>query len=675
MKKILLAVSLLLSSLAVGAQQYDVAAYLYPAYAAGDVRLRPFWPMGMGEWETVLTMQQRYPRHEWNRHPLWGYINEADPAVMEMEIDQATSHGVNVFIFDWYWFDGRPWMETTLTDGFLKARNRDKMQFYLMWANHNVGNDWDTRISYVGDQNIIYRGGVDRAEFEKICKRNIELFFKQPNYYKIDGKPVFMIYEVSTFIEGIGGVEAAKDALAWFREEVKKAGFPDLELQFTMWDSQFNYSGVDEAKVQAGRPREDFIRNLGFNSMSHYQFCHYIWMDDDYQTILDRAYEEWDKLDAEFTIPYYPHVSIGWDNSPRFGESAVVKENTPERFEGALRKAKDWLDARPDVHKLITINSWNEWTETSYLQPDDVYGYGYLDAVKRVFGPKSHLPEAANKAEAVAAALKDPKSEYMVVVSHRGDWRNYPENSLPAIESVIRMGVDMMELDVKKTKDGVLVLMHDGTLDRTTTGHGKVSDYTYEEILRFNLKRGHGIDIPGLKVPTLRQALEVCKDRITVNVDQGYEYYDEVLAIAEELGVTDQILIKGGYPWPDVQKKLAQHPRNLMYMPVVGNVQGGESDQFKSYITAKKPQMAYELCFNELNDNVKDAARKVLASGSKVWVNTIWGSLCGEHDDDKAFGAADPDAVYGPILDLGTSIIQTDRPEFLIRYLEKKGRR
>ena len=675
MKKILLAVSLLLSSLAVGAQQYDVAAYLYPAYAAGDVRLRPFWPMGMGEWETVLTMQQRYPRHEWNRHPLWGYINEADPAVMEMEIDQATSHGVNVFIFDWYWFDGRPWMETTLTDGFLKARNRDKMQFYLMWANHNVGNDWDTRISYVGDQNIIYRGGVDRAEFEKICKRNIELFFKQPNYYKIDGKPVFMIYEVSTFIEGIGGVEAAKDALAWFREEVKKAGFPDLELQFTMWDSQFNYSGVDEAKVQAGRPREDFIRNLGFNSMSHYQFCHYIWMDDDYQNILDRAYEEWDKLDAEFTIPYYPHVSIGWDNSPRFGSSAVVKENTPERFEGALRKAKDWLDARPDMHKLITINSWNEWTETSYLQPDDVYGYGYLDAVKHVFGPKSHLPEAANKAEAVAAALKDPKSEYMVVVSHRGDWRNYPENSLPAIESVIRMGVDMMELDVKKTKDGVLVLMHDGTLDRTTTGHGKVSDYTYEEILRFNLKRGHGIDIPGLKVPTLRQALEVCKDRITVNVDQGYEYYDEVLAIAEELGVTDQILIKGGYPWPDVQKKLAQHPRNLMYMPVVGNVQGGESDQFKSYITAKKPQMAYELCFNELNDNVKDAARKVLASGSKVWVNTIWGSLCGEHDDDKAFGAADPDAVYGPILDLGTSIIQTDRPEFLIRYLEKKGRR
>ena len=91
---------------------YDVAAYLYPAYAADDPRLRPFWPSGMGEWETVLTMQKRNPGHYWDRRPLWGPVNEADPAVMEMEIDQAADHGINVFIFDWYWYDGRPFMET-----------------------------------------------------------------------------------------------------------------------------------------------------------------------------------------------------------------------------------------------------------------------------------------------------------------------------------------------------------------------------------------------------------------------------------------------------------------------------------------------------------------------------------------------------------------------------------
>ena len=282
---------------------------------------------------------------------------------------------------------------------------------------------------------------------------------------------------------------------------------------------------------------------------------------------------------------------------------------------------------------------------------------------------------AANKAARVVAALHNPQSRYVVVVSHRGDWRNYPENSLPAIESVIRMGVDMMELDLKMTRDSVLVLCHDGTLDRTTTGSGPVSKYTYAELQQFDLKRGHGIAIPGLKIPTLRQALQVCKDRITVNVDQGYDYYDQVLAITEELGMTDQVLIKSGRTVEEVRRKLAEHPHNMMYMPVMSLDNPSATSTFDGYLDAQPPQLAYELCFGELTDHVRQSAKRVLEAGSKVWVNTIWGSLCGNYDDDRAFDSPDPDKVYGPILELGTSIIQTDRPEFLIHYLEKKGRR
>lgn len=364
-------------------KSYDVAAYVYPAYAADDPRLRPFWPMGIGEWETVMTMQQRNPGHYWKRYPLWGYVNEADPAVMEMEINQAADHGVNVFIFDWYWYDGRPFMETTLTNGFLKARNRNRMQFYLMWANHDVLNYWDTRIAHLGENNIIWRGGIDRQEFKKICRRNIEMFFSQPNYYKIDGKPVFMIYDVKNFIDGLGGIDEAADAVKWFRKEVKEAGFPDLELQLTMWAPNLNYSGFDAGKND--KPEDAFVRKIGFNSSSHYQFCHFLNVNDDYPRIVQQAAEEWKRLERDFSIPYYPHVSLGWDNSPRTRQSAVVQDNTPENVEQALRKAKAYVDERPDLHPLITINSWNEWTETSYLQPDNVYGYGYLRAVKKVF--------------------------------------------------------------------------------------------------------------------------------------------------------------------------------------------------------------------------------------------------------------------------------------------------
>lgn len=291
--------------------------------------------------------------------------------------------------------------------------------------------------------------------------------------------------------------------------------------------------------------------------------------------------------------------------------------------------------------------------------------------------PKIHSSAEAttNKAMQVVEVLHNPSSNYVVVVSHRGDWRNYPENSIPAIESVIRMDVDVMELDLKMTKDSILVLCHDWTLDRTTTGSGPVNEKTYAEILKYDLKRGHGISIPGLKMPTLKQALQVCKDRIVVNVDQGYDYYDQVLAITEELGMTDQVLIKSGRSLNEVQEKMSSYTHNMMYMPVIGVDERAKMNLFDGYINSKPSQLAYEICFAKLDENVQKVAKEVLASGSKLWVNTIWGSLCGDYDDDRAFESATPDEVYAPILHLGTSIIQTDRPQFIIQYLKEKGRR
>lgn len=367
-----------------GCNKYDVAAFLYPAYASDDPRLRPFWPLGIGEWETVMTVGQRYPDHYWNRKPLWGYINEADPSVMAMEIDQATAHGVNVFIFDWYWYDGRPFMETTLDNGFLKAPNVDKMQFYLMWANHDVLNLWDTRLARYNEDNVIWTGKVDRDEFEKICRRNIEKYFKHPQYYKINGKPVFMIYDIPQLIAGLGGIEETADALEWFKEETRRAGFPGLELQITMWSINLNHSGLDANKTD--NPSDDFVKKLGFTSGTHYQFVHFTDVNDDYCNIMDRVETEWARIDSTYSFPYFPHISVGWDNSPRTRHSAVVRNNTPENFEKALRKAKAYADAHPAQAPLITINSWNEWTETSFLQPCNLYGYGYLEAVRRVFG-------------------------------------------------------------------------------------------------------------------------------------------------------------------------------------------------------------------------------------------------------------------------------------------------
>ena len=365
-------------------RNYDVAAYIWPAYTGDEPRTRAFWPEGMGEWQSVRSAEAKFPGHDWPRKPLWGYQNEADPAVMSMQIKEAVKHGVNVFIYDWYWYDRRPFLENCLNDGFLKADNCQDMKFYLMWANHDAVTLWDKRISSTVNT-VIWEGAQPRYEFERAMKRVIEKYFTQPNYYTIDDKPVFMIYDVPNLVKGLGGLDETRDALQWFREECMRQGLSGLHLQFTMWsEAAMNLSGVDSGKdFPASR-----FSTLGFDSASHYQYVHFTNIDRNYEELLPDVAAEWEKLDKTLGIPYFPHVSVGWDNNPRFTDfrPGIMKNCTPENIEKALQMAKAYADAHPDQPPLITINSWNEWTESSYLLPDDLHGYGYLEAIQRTFG-------------------------------------------------------------------------------------------------------------------------------------------------------------------------------------------------------------------------------------------------------------------------------------------------
>lgn len=368
--------------------RYDVAAYIWPAYTGDEPRTRMFWPEGHGEWETVRRATAKYPGHTWPRRPLWGYCNEADPYVMEMQIAAAADHGVNVFIYDWYWYDGRPFLEQCLNHGYLRARNNHRVKFYLMWANHDVTHLWDRRLAHIEDT-IIWRAAVDRRGFEDIARRLIERYFTHPNYYTLDGKPVFMIYDLPRLVEGLGGVAATGEALAWFRAQTVAAGLPGLHLQLTSWGAHArNLSGL-EADADAAPHR--LVERLGFDSQTHYQMVHFTDVDRDYAEIIPDLVREWERMEQTYAIPYFPHVSLGWDNNPRYltFRPGVVRNNTPEQVRRALELARDYVDRHPDQAPLITVNSWNEWTETSYLQPDDVHGYGYLQAVKQVFVPPS----------------------------------------------------------------------------------------------------------------------------------------------------------------------------------------------------------------------------------------------------------------------------------------------
>lgn len=288
----------------------------------------------------------------------------------------------------------------------------------------------------------------------------------------------------------------------------------------------------------------------------------------------------------------------------------------------------------------------------------------------------SHKVEYANRAEKILAQINDPNSEYVVVISHRGDWRNYPENSIPAIESVIRMGVDMMELDVKMTKDSVLVLCHDKKIDRTTNGKGRVCEMTYDSLMTFNLKRAHGVKTDTLKMPTLREALLVCKDRILVNVDHAYPYYKEIVELTEELGMTGQVLMKGKSGIDKVNEDMSKHENNLLYMPIIDINKPKGKALFAEYLERGVVPMAFEVCWQKPGEEIDDCVAEIKKMGSKLWINTFWPSVCGGfgNDDDAAYDAPDPFAVYKKYIDMGANMIQTDRPQLLLEYLRSIGR-
>ena len=359
-------------------KEYIVAAYIWPSCHDDAMAREVLWPEGEGEWEVIKKGNPRFEGHYQPRRPLWGYEHDNDPVVVEKWINTALEHGVNTFVYDWYWYDGKPFLESALNDGFLKAPSNEKMNFYIMWANHNVKRNYWNYHRYGDDTSQLWAGGVDRANFEIIVDRVINQYFKRPNYLKIDGCPVFSIFSLSALMEGLGGEEQAREALAYFREKVREAGFPGLHLQ-GMSGGPSNPSPEKLDKIVYR------VKNLNLDSFALYNMGGF---NVDYVVHCENAKLIRENLDRDLDVPVFPCVSISWDDTPRFphkGEEHVTRYNgTPENFAKALRLAKKYADEHPEQIPLISINAWNEWVEGSYLLPDEVNGFGYLEAVKSV---------------------------------------------------------------------------------------------------------------------------------------------------------------------------------------------------------------------------------------------------------------------------------------------------
>lgn len=282
---------------------------------------------------------------------------------------------------------------------------------------------------------------------------------------------------------------------------------------------------------------------------------------------------------------------------------------------------------------------------------------------------RTEAPE--NRAEGLRERLLAGDTSAVFVVAHRGDWRHAPENSVAAIEHSIDVGVDVVELDLQLTRDSVLIVMHDAALDRTTTGKGKVADWTLDSIRTLKLKNGCGIRTKH-SVPTLEEALLAAKGRVLVNLDKADRYFDLVVPVLERTGTTRQIVMKGSKPADEVLALYGKYLGQVIYMPVVNLDNADAAELMQAYVSDLKPA-ACELLYARAEDTAMPLRmRDTLRGRALIWYNTLWDTLCGGHDDDLSL--EDPDAAFGYLVDtLGARIIQTDRAEHLLDYLRRRG--
>lgn len=279
-------------------------------------------------------------------------------------------------------------------------------------------------------------------------------------------------------------------------------------------------------------------------------------------------------------------------------------------------------------------------------------------------------PVKARSIEAIRADLMNPNLEKVLVVAHRGDWRYAMENSLPAIENCIKMGVDVVELDIQRTKDGHLILMHDATLDRTTTGKGKVDEWTLDSIKTLKLKNGCAIRTKEI-VPTLEEALLLAKGKILINLDKADRYFDEVYTLLKKTGTERQVIMKGSKTYQEVQAQFGKYLSEIIYMPIV-NLDNEKSKGIINDFVKEMTPAAFELLYKNDSNPLPKEMVNTLKGKSLIWYNTLWDTMAGGHDDDMSL--TDPNRGYGYLIDaLRARIIQTDRPEYLINYLKSRN--
>lgn len=354
-----------------------VAAYVYPGWHPIAERDQSFYP-GFTEWDLLAACQPRFPGHAQPRRPALGRYDDRDPHEVGRRLRLAAEHGIDALIYGFFWCRGKRVFQEALDLGLLGSPEGQALPFALMWANRMPRRVLPVRRADAPVIDPLRLVPSDVADFVALITYLGQRYFLRPNYLRVADKPYFSIFDSSFFLRELGLAQAA-EAIRLARAALQALGLPGLHL----------------CAIEPAADVAPHLLALGFDSVSNYVLLP-TWrgpFQQDYQECALRRAAEWAGISRACSLPYTPSVSPGWDASPRgadFGPerpdkypwSPVVVGERPALFQASVARAARYVSEQATPEQLVFIASLNEWTEGHYLEPDERFGTGWLEAVR-----------------------------------------------------------------------------------------------------------------------------------------------------------------------------------------------------------------------------------------------------------------------------------------------------
>ena len=343
----------------------EIGAYYYPGWHDKD---------GFNEWNLLKEAKPYFEGHNQPRVPLEGYINDSKIETVKHQTELAQKHGIDHFIFDWYWKHGERELEEPLK-AFLKSDTN--MKFSLMWAWKLPKRDLPAYKGYVSKKEDERWIETSTEDFKNILDYCIDNYFNDKRYQYIDDKPVITMYYLGGLINNMGK-EAFGEMLHEGKKYMKEKGFKGLFL-----------SGVVTEPIDVFGLELDAL--TGYNFLADFKSQELI---QDYNKLSKERVKEWSKIKEKGKLPYIPSISAGWDTTPRgervdniyeqteFPWAPIITNDTSENFGKFLREGIEF--AKKEQYKIVNICAWNEWSEGAYLEPDTKNEFGYLNQIKAI---------------------------------------------------------------------------------------------------------------------------------------------------------------------------------------------------------------------------------------------------------------------------------------------------